>query len=150
MTEYGYYNLPDELNVHPIPEDFLVEGYEALQEVMGTDLVKAQEIKIAYVYDRNGQFSADTFAGPRNKSYGGQGDDIVIQWSVRISDSRYFGGGKQSITKLAALEDTIKDFDRKAEQKRLATEIAEAEAEAEAAAAKVALKRKQLEALEQK
>lgn len=151
MTEYEYNNLPDDLgHIHPIPAELALEGYEALQEVMGTDVVKAQEIKVAYVYGRKGQLDADTFAGPRNKSYGGQGDDIVIQLTVRISDSRYIGGGKHPITKLAALEESIKDFDREVERKRLEAEIAEAEAEANDAAEKAARKRKQLEDLKKK
>jgi len=145
MTEYDYNNLPESLGeVHPIPAALLFEGYEALQEVMGSDLVKAQEMRIAYVYNRKQELSADTFAGPRNKSYGGAGDDIVIQLTVRITDSRYFGGGRQEIPKLEALETSIKDFDRMAEKKRLEAEIANAEAARLDAEAKIARKREEL------
>lgn len=145
MTEYEYNNLPEDLEyVHPIPETLFLKGYEALQEVMETDLVRAEEMRIAYVYDRKGELSSDTFAGPRNKSYGGRGDDIVIQLTVRISDSRYFGGGKHGMAKLTELETEIQEFDRQAEKVRLEEEIAAAEAARLVVEAKLAEKREEL------
>jgi predicted ribosome quality control (RQC) complex YloA/Tae2 family protein len=146
MTTYEYYNLPDELNVEPLPEELFEDGLNAFTQALESTVLKAQEIKVAYVYDRNEWLTADTFGGKRNTSYSSGSDDVIIQVTLRVPNP----ARREELSNLNALETTLIEYNLNAEQERLKAEIAKAEEEVQKALATAAEKQKQLDALSKK
>lgn len=146
MTAYDYYNLPDELNVPAVPEELFNTAFDAFTQALESDQLKAQEIKVAYVYDRNDYMSADAFAGKRNASYTTSNDDVVIQISLRVPNPK----GREELSNLAVLEERLTEHNLNVERERLEKEIAAAEETAEKAQAAANQKREQLAKLRQK
>lgn len=146
MTAYDYYNLPDELNVPAVPEELFDTALDAFTQALESDQLKAQEIKVAYVYDRNDYMSADAFAGKRNASYANSNDDVVIQISLRVPNPK----GREELSNLAVLEERLTEHNLNVERERLEKEIAAAEETAEKAQAAADQKREQLAKLRQK
>lgn len=146
MTAYDYYSLPDELNVPAVPEELFDTALDAFTQALESDQLKAQDIKVAYVYDRNDYMSADAFAGKRNASYASSNDDVVIQISLRVPNPK----GRKELSNLAVLEERLTEHNLNVERERLEKEIAAAEEAADKAQAAANQKREQLAKLRQK
>lgn len=144
MTAYGYYSLPDEINAKPLSQELFTAGMTALKEVMESDEVQAQEIKIAYVYDRNDHFATDPFGGKRNTSYASDNDDVIVQLTMRIPNPK----GYAALTRLVNLENAIVQETKEAERQALKADIAAEDAEAERAKANADAKRARLALLD--
>ena len=81
-----YFDLPSEIPEIEEPSQELAA--KVLELVAG---VAAENLPVAFagghVYDRKGNFSVDELGGQRNNSYGSDGDEIVLQITVRVSAS---------------------------------------------------------------
>lgn len=146
MTAYGYYSLPDDINAKPLSNELFTQGMAALKEVMESDEVQAQEIKIAYVYDRNDHFATDPFGGKRNTSYASDNDDVIVQLTMRIPNPK----GYAALTRLVNLETAIAQEALEAERHELEMDIAAEDAEAARAKANADAKRAKLAELNAK
>jgi hypothetical protein len=123
MAAYDYDNLPEEMEMtDAVPAELFPEALEAFNEAFGNGEVKAVEAKAAYAYERHGHLTLDAVGGPRNKSYGSDRDDIIIQLTMRVSNPR----------SLRTTNPAVETFESKVvEAKRLAA-IAKLEADLEA------------------
>jgi hypothetical protein len=117
MTYFDIDNIPDSFEmISPLPDDMVSEGVRLLRSARESGLLMAQEVKIAHLYDRKGYAEMDTFAGPRNASYGSDNDDVVIQVTVRIQNPQMFSG-------LQSLKNIIQERNNEAARKQLESEI---------------------------
>lgn len=127
MTAFDYDNLPDDLgSTAPLPGELFDAANVAFAEALTSGDVLAAEARAAYVYDRRGNFGIDAMGKDRNPTYAGEGDDIVLQLTIRVRAPQ----GRDGLAKLAELERAANDSGLKAEQERLEAELAEAEASA--------------------
>ena len=123
MTAYDYDNLPEDMDmVGAVPAGLFPDALEAFNEAFGSGEVKAVEAKAAYAYERHGSLTLDTVGGHRNKSYGSNTDDIVIQLTMRVSNPKYLR------TTIPAVE----TFEAKVIEAKRLEAIAKLEAELEA------------------
>jgi hypothetical protein len=151
MTEFDYYNVPDEMNVSALPEELYGPALEVIARLAVSGDVLAKEIKIAHAYDRKGYMELDTLGGHRNPSYPSPTDDLILQLTMRIKHpSSGYGRtpeAMQTAKALEALETRVKEINTEKERKALEAEIAQAE-EAMRGAEKLAReKRERLAAL---
>lgn len=146
MTAYETDNLPENLDyIKPLPDELFQKGYEAIKDALeNSGGVLASEIKVAYAYERKGELSLDQFGGKRNVSYASDSDDIILQLTVRIDSPNVHWKATDAGSLVGALEDEVKELDRKRKIKVLEAEIAAEEARAEAAARAVRQKRAEL------
>lgn len=146
MTAYETDNLPENLDyIKPLPDELFQKGYEAIKDALeNSGGVLASEIKVAYAYERKGELSLDQFGGKRNVSYASDSDDIILQLTVRIDSPNVHWKATDTGSLVGALEDEVKELDRKRKIKVLEAEIAAEEARAEAAARAVRQKRAEL------
>lgn len=85
MTYFDYDNIPDNFEmVSAMPDDFFSDIQRMFKAAQNAGLVKAQETKIARVYDRKGYMTMDGLGEPRNTAYGSSSDDVVVQLTIRI------------------------------------------------------------------
>ena len=144
MTAFGYDNLPDELPSAALPPELFGDAQAALNEALNSGLALAQEIKVAYVYERHGNMSFDAIAGKRNASYCSDNDDMVIQMTVRVPSPKVW---EKDLHKITVLEELVTEHALKAERKRLVAEIAADEASAAKILEAARLKRERLIAM---
>jgi hypothetical protein len=147
MTAFEYDNLPDEMNVDPLPKELFEEASALISGLLMTDEVIAREVKIGHAYDRKGYLEVDTFGGHRNPSYGSTDDDLILQVSLRVEHPSGHRRPSESLKALTTLEQKVREI-RLAEARRaLEAEIEQAEAEAARAEEVAQKKRERLEAL---
>lgn len=146
MTEYSEYTVPAEMGINPLPSDLTEAGLNVLKDALAANSIIAKEVKIAYVFERKDEFSLDEFGTKRNKSYGSNGDDVLIQLTVRIPSPQNVNG----LGSVLVLEEAVMQYRGEEERKQLEAEIAAAEQEAKLAQTVADQKRARLEALKAK
>lgn len=145
MTAYDYDNLPDDLEmIDAVPVELIPEALEAFNEAFGSGEVKAVEAKAAYAFERHGYLELNTVGGPRNKSYGSDKDDIVLQLTVRISNPKRL---RTTIPALETFESKIVEAKRQEEIAKLEADLEADETREREAAKAAAEKREKLNAL---
>lgn len=148
MTAYDDNNLPENMEmVQAVPNGLFPDACEAFNEAMGSGEVEAFEAKVAYAYDRKGYISLDSVGGPRNKSYGSDTDDIVIQLTLRVRNPKRL---RTTIPALETFESKVIETNRQAEIAKLEAEVELEDARAREAAAVAKEKREKLNALRAK
>lgn len=143
MTAYDYNNLPQELNVEPLPNEMVADVRAAINEVLEYGITSASEVKAAYVYKRKGQMGFTKFGEQGNPHYASESDDIIMQLTVRVPNPKNVGRYGHEMKKLIEMEEQINAESLEVERARLEVEIAQAEEEAKT-------KRERLEELRNK
>lgn len=147
MTAFDYDNLPDSLDVDPVPAELQDRALAVAIALLGSDHLLAREVKIAHVYDRKGYLNADTFGGQRNPSYSSSSDDIIVQVSVRVGYSPSPWSTDEALKQLKALEVQTREWHVDEQRKKIEAEIATAEEDALRAEAAAQSARDRLAAL---
>jgi hypothetical protein len=133
-ASYEYDNLPDELLIDAIPEEFTEQAMEIFTKATAWDATKASEIKIAQIYDRKGYMEANALGGARNGSYSRENDDIIIQMTLRIDRSDFDDFKGTELEQLLIAKRTAAIEAREAAELRALEEAADNAAAALAAA----------------
>lgn len=127
MTTYDDHNFPSDLSyAEPIDAGLTEHVRDILTAAAGRGDIIAEETRIVYVFDRKGELSSDDFAGPRNASYSGANDDIVVQRLYRIRNAN----ASASVKTLKAI---IKEDQKVAARAELQAKIAKCQADRAAA-----------------
>lgn len=144
MTSYEYDNLPDNFEmIGPMPDDLFPEIMRMFKAAQNNGIEVAREAKIAYVYDRKGYLTMDEFGGHRNTAYGSSDDDVVIQLTLRIQQTKSY-----PFAPLIVVENILKERNDEAKRLQLEGEIAALKADQEATAKALEEKLKKLSKLD--
>lgn len=109
MTLYDDDNLPEVVDVDPLPAELFEAAKAAFIEAMNSPHIKAQHIKAVHAFERKDELSTSDVALPPNESYGSETDDFIFEFTIRIPNPTTLirGGG---LTELAAFDDTAKKY----------------------------------------
>lgn len=145
MTAYDYDNLPDDLEmIDTVPAELVPAALDAFNEAFASGEVKAVEAKAAYAFERHGYLELNTVGGLRNKSYGSDKDDIVLQLTVRVANPKRL---RTTIPALESFEAKVLDSKRQEEIAKLEADLEADVAREREAAQAAAEKREKLSAL---
>lgn len=132
--DYEYNGIP-ESGIPKLPEVSFEQALAAVKGILDANDFDSIEVTAGFVYDRKGYFSIDPLAGPRNRSYGSERDDVVLQLTMRVQRS------KVTELVLAAQESQTKEI-----AAAIAAELVESELERTELESKIArLRQKQAE-----
>lgn len=119
MTDFEYDNLPDELNVDPVPDELFDEAFAALVQALNSEQCGAHEAKAVYVYDRKGYLETGPLDGSRRNSHQTDSDDVVLQVTVRVPNPRH----RATLHRVMDLVNVVTSHRLQAERERLVAEI---------------------------
>lgn len=129
----------------PIPSDLVTLARKAVDEAyQGGDII-AEEARVAYIYDRKGYMNFDP-VDRRNKSYGSDGDDLIIQITVRVAGSNLSSKALEDSAPVTLIK-KIKEAKIEEERLELERSIAEDEATADRLAQDLAKRKARLDSL---
>jgi hypothetical protein len=147
MNAFDFDNLPDDLGFVPrLPGDLFEAAHAAFTEALSSGHVLATSARAAYVYDRGDNFGIEAIGQARNPGRASQGEDIVLELTIRVPAPQ----SRNGMGRLAELERAVVDAGLTAEQKRLEAELAEAEASATQAQERARQTREKLDTLRSK
>lgn len=109
MPLYDEDNLPESINVDALPATLFEAAKAAFIEAMSSPHIKAQQIKAVHAFERKDDLSISDVTLPPNESYGGETDDFIFEFTIRMPNPTTLvrGGG---LAELTAFDDAAKKY----------------------------------------
>lgn len=149
MTAYEYDNLPETLEVKPLPKETEVEALDIIQGMIQAQMegedsaIKEFEVKVAHVFERQGEMSFTGFGEEPNRHYQSDVEDVLLQVTIRVAPPKHF----PALAAVMELDEHARDIRLEAERERLRAEIAASESAALKAQQEAEAKREALRLL---